>query len=358
LIENPEGVLKRNLGLIEFEIVICPISISSRRYLMERTKKKCILKISLAVFLLFTFFVSYPAQAQTYPDRPIEYIVLFAAGGSTDISVRTICEIAAKELGQPFVVLNKPGGGGSIAIGALAKAGPDGYTIGSLSSGAMEIQPHLIKVPYDPIKDIVPIMQYGEYPQGLAVKADAPFDTFKDLVEFARKNPGKVTYGTTGVGGTQHIMMERIATAAGIKWSHVPFKGGTPAITALLGGHITATTVAEFVPQVKAGAAKLLAVFGTKRLSDFPNVPTLMDMGYNIYMANYLAIGAPAGTPKDRLDKLGNAFKNAMSNPAFVEMMKKWSIEIIYKPGSEIAKIIQGGYKVHGEIIKQLGLKE
>lgn len=309
-------------------------------------------------FLLLTIFLPDPAPAQTFPDRPIEYIVLFAAGGSTDISARTICEIASKELGQPFVVLNKPGGGGSIAIGALAKASPDGYTVGSLSSGAMEIEPHLVKVPYDPIKDIVPIMQYGEYPQGLAVKSDAPFNTFKDLVEFARKNPGKVTYGTTGAGGTQHIMMERIATAAGIKWSHVPFKGGTPAITALLGGHITATTVAEFVPQVKSGSAKLLAVFGTKRLSDFPSAPTLLEMGYNIYMVNYLAIGAPAGTPKDRLDKLGKAFKNAMSNPTFVEMMKKWSIEIIYKPGDEVARIIQEGYRVHGEIIKELGLKK
>jgi len=325
---------------------------------METTKKKCTLKTFSAFLFLFSFLISFPAQAQTFPDRPIEFIVLFAAGGSTDISVRTICEMASKELGQPFVVLNKPGGGGSIAIGALAKSAPDGYTVGSLSSGAMEIQPHLIKVPYDPIKDIVPIMQYGEYPQGLAVKADAPFNTFKDLIEYARQNPGKVTYGTTGVGGTQHIMMERIATAAGIKWSHVPFKGGTPAITALLGGHITATTVAEFVPQVKSGTAKILAVFGTKRLSDFPNVPTLLEIGYNIYMVNYLAIGAPAGTPKDRLDKLGKAFKNAMSNSLFVEMMKKWSIESIYKPGDEVAKIIQEGYKVHGEIIKQLGLKE
>jgi tripartite-type tricarboxylate transporter receptor subunit TctC len=325
---------------------------------MQRTEKQSFLKISLAVLLLFSFLVSSHAQAQNFPDKPIEFIVLFAAGGSTDISVRTICEIASKELGQPFVVLNKPGGGGSIAIGSLAKATPDGYTVGSLSSGAMEIQPHLIKVPYDPIKDLVPIMQYGEYPQGLAVKADAPFNTFKDLVEFARQNPGKVTYGTTGVGGTQHIMMERIAAAAGIKWSHVPFKGGTPAITALLGDHITATTVAEFVPQVKSGTAKILAVFGTKRLSDFPNVPTLLEMGYNIYMVNYLAIGAPAGTPKDRLDKLSKAFKNAMSHPVFVEMMKKWSIEVIYKPGDETARIIQEGYKVHGEIIKALGLKQ
>lgn len=325
---------------------------------MKRIKTGGLGNISFLVLLLSGVFIPFPAHAEIYPDRPIEFIVLFAAGGLTDISVRTICEIASKEMGQPFVVLNKPGGGGSVAIAALAKAKPDGYTIGSLSVGAMEIQPYLVKVPYDPVKDIVPILQYGEYPQGLAVSADAPFQTFKDLVEFARKNPGKVTYGTTGVGGAQHIMMERVAIAAGIKWSHVPFKGGTPAITALLGGHITATTVAEFVAQVKGGTARLLVVFNAKRLSDFPDVPTMPEVGYNLFMANYLGIGAPTGTPKDRLDKLGKAFKNATGNPTFQEMMKKWSIEIIYKPGDELAKIIQDGYKMHGEIIKKMGLKE
>ena len=295
--------------------------------------------------------------AEVYPNKAIEFIVLFAAGGSTDISVRTTCEIASKELGQPFVVLNKTGGGGSIAIAALAKAKADGYTVGSLSVGAMEIQPHLVKVPYDPVKDIVPIMQYGEYPQGIAVKTDAPFKTLKDLIEYARQNPGKVTYGTTGVGGAQHIMMERIAAEAGIKWSHVPFKGGTPAITALLGGHITATTVAEFVPQVKSGTAKLLVVFNTKRLSDFPDAHTMQEAGFNLSMSNYLGIGAPAGTPKDRIEKLHKAFKNAMGHPTFMEMMKKWSIEAIYKPGDELVKIIKDGYQVHGEIIKKMGIE-
>jgi tripartite-type tricarboxylate transporter receptor subunit TctC len=325
---------------------------------VKKMKSGIGIKIFSSVLLFAVLFISVPLHAETYPERPIDFIVLFAAGGSTDISVRTICEITSKEVGQPFVVLNKPGGGGSVAIGALAKAKPDGYTVGSLSVGAMEIQPYLVKVPYDPVKDIVPILQYGEYPQGLAVKADSPFKTFKDLVEFARKNPGKVTYGTTGVGGAQHIMMERIATAAGIKWSHVPFKGGTPAITALLGGHITATTVAEFVPQVQSGTARCLVVFNAKRLSDFPDVPTLPEAGYNLFMANYLGIGAPAGTPRDRLDKLGKGFKNAMVNPVFRDIMKKWSIEIIYKPGDELAKIIQDGYRMHGEILKKMGLKE
>ncbi len=299
------------------------------------------------------------AVAEQYPDRPIEFIVLFAAGGSTDIASRTIGEIAGKELGQPFVVLNKPGGGGSVAIGAVAKAKPDGYTVGSLSIGAMETQPHLVKVPYDPIKDIVPILQYAEYPQGIAVKADSPFKTFKDLLDYARANPGKVTYGTVGAGSAQHLMMERIAMETGIKWSHVPFKGGNPAVTALLGGHITATTVAEFVPQVKAGTMRLLVTTNAKRLSDFPDVPTVPECGYpGLYMVNYVAIGAPAGTPKDRMEKLHRAFKNAMNHPTFKEVMNQWSFEIVYRPGDEVAKIIREGYRIQGELIKKMGLTQ
>jgi tripartite-type tricarboxylate transporter receptor subunit TctC len=296
--------------------------------------------------------------AEAYPDRPIEFLVLFAAGGSTDIASRTICEIAGKELGQPFVVLNKTGGGGSIAVGALAKAKPDGYTVGALSIGAMETQPHLVKVPYDPVKDITPIMQYAEYPQGIAVKADSPFKTFKDLIDYARANPGKVTYGTVGAGSAQHLMMERIAMETSVKWSHVPFKGGNPAVTALLGGHITATTVAEFVPQVKAGTMRLLATTNANRLSDFPDAPTVQESGYpGLYMVNYVAIGAPAGIAKDRLEKLHKAFKNAMNHPTFKEVMKKWSFEVSYRSGDEVAKIIRDGYKVHGELIKKMGLK-
>lgn len=324
---------------------------------MDRTKKSIFIAAVLSLVIVTSTLIQEGLSAEVYPNKPIEFIVLFAAGGSTDISVRTIGEIASKELGQPIVVLNKPGGGGSVAIAALANSKPDGYTVGSLSVGAMEIQPHLVKVPYDPVKDIVPIMQYGEYPQGIAVKSDAPFKTLKDLIEYAKQNPGKVTYGTTGVGGAQHIMMERIATEAGIKWSHVPFKGGAPAITALLGGHITAVTVAEFVPQVKAGTAKLLVVFNTKRLPDFPDALTMQEAGFNLSMSNYLGIGAPVGTPKDRLEKLQIAFKNAMNHPTFMEMMKKWSIEVIYNPGDELSKTIKEGYKVHGDIIKKMGIE-
>jgi len=306
----------------------------------------------MAATVLFTG----PTVAAEFPNKPITYIVLFGPGGSTDLTARALCDVASRELGQPVIVINKGGGGGTIGIAALAKAKPDGYTVGSLSTGAMEFKPHMMDLPYDPLKDIVPIMQYGEYPQGIAVKADSAFKTLKDLIEYARENPGKVSYATTGTGGAQHIGMERIAREAGIKWTHVPFKGGAPGVAALLGGHVTATTTSEFVPQVKAGNMRLLATFNQKRLSDFPDAPTTIELGSKVYMANYLGIGVPAGTPKDRLEKVATAFKNAMKNPSFIKMMKQLSVEIIYRAGDELAEVVKQGYKNQGEALRSLGL--
>jgi tripartite-type tricarboxylate transporter receptor subunit TctC len=308
------------------------------------------------VLLSAAMLVAAPSWAGDFPTRPIEFIVIFAAGGSTDLASRAIGDVAARELGQPVVVLNKTGGGGTVGTAALAKAKPDGHTVGSLSTGAMEFKPHMEDLNYDPLKDIVPVMQYGEYPQGIAVKSDAPFKTLKDLIEYARANPGKVTYGTTGAGGAQHIGMERLGKETGIQWAHVPFKGGTPAVTALLGGHITATTVAEFVPQVKAGNMRLLATFNSKRLASFPDAPTTLELGYKVYMANYLGIGVPAGTPKPIVEKLAKSFKNAMDDPSFKKVMENFSIEISYRSGEELAKVIKEGYDIQGKVLKELGL--
>jgi tripartite-type tricarboxylate transporter receptor subunit TctC len=309
-------------------------------------------------FAAFSCLVGVPAAADSYPQKPIDFIVTFAAGGSTDVIIRAVASIAAKELGQPVIVSNKAGGGGSVGTAFWASQKPDGYTVGIVSLGPMEIQPHLTKVPYDPLKDIVPFMQFGEYPQGLAVKADSPFKSLKDLIEYARQNPGKVTYGTTGVGGAPHITTERLAIEAGVKLTHIPYKGGAPAITALLGGHVTATSVAEFVLQVKGGSARLLAAYNPQRLSDFPDVPTLKELGYRVTLSNYIGIGVPAGTPRDITEKLHKAFKKAFDDPSIKELMKKWAVEAIYDSGDELAKKIRLGYRDYGEVIKKMGLRE
>ncbi len=314
--------------------------------------------------MCFLFLSAFPylngpgLAAEAFPQKPIEFVVTFAAGGSTDVIVRAMAQIASKEIGQPIVVSNKGGGGGSVGTAFWASQKPDGYTVGIVSLGPMEIQPHLTQVPYDPLKDIVPFMQFGEYPQGLAVKADSPFKNLRDLIEYARQNPGKVTYGTTGVGGAPHITTERLALEAGVKLTHVPYKGGAPAITALLGGHVTATSVAEFVLQVKGGTARLLAAYNPQRLSDFPDVPTLKELGYRVTLSNYIGIGVPAGTPRDISEKLHKAFKKAYDDPSVKEVMKKWAVEAIYDSGEQLAKRIRVGYREYGEVIKKMGIRE
>lgn len=296
------------------------------------------------------------AYGDDFPNKPIEFIVVYAAGGTTDIYMRTLCKIAAEDLGQAIVVLNKTGSGGAIGVQYLAKAKPDGYTAGCFALTAMETQPHFVKL-YDPLKDIIPLMQVCEGPQGICVKVDSPFKTFKDLINYARENPGKVTYGTTGFGSVQHLTMERIATEAGIKWTNIPYKGGAAVIPSLLGGHITASGgVAEFVPHVKAGELRLLVVFNPKRLSEFPEARTLLEEGFHVSLSNYMGIGVPAGTARDRIEKLHKTFKRAMENPVFLKIMKEMSYEITYKPGDEFAEAIKNGYKLHGEILKKLGL--
>jgi tripartite-type tricarboxylate transporter receptor subunit TctC len=297
-------------------------------------------------------------RADTFPSKPVEYVVVFAAGGSTDVISRGLVDIASKELGQAFVILNKPGGGGSVGVSYWASAKPDGYTIGTFTAGAAEIQPHLIKVPYDPLEDIEPIMQLFEYPQGFAVGADSPFKTFRELVEYAKQNPGKVSYGSSGTGGAPHIFTEIVAAKLNIKLTHVPFKGGAPAAAAVLGGHIMGTPCADFVPYVKAKTMRLLVVYNPKRLADFPEAPTLRELGYDLALSNYMGIGAPAGVPKDRLEKLYRVLKNAREDPGFKELLKKWSVEDVFRRGDELAKVIREGYEDRRQIIEKLGLRK
>src|SRR5512135_1565311 len=177
-----------------------------------------------------------PAFApEKYPTKPITLLIGYPAGGSVDICARPFTSAAGKILGQPFIILNKPGGGSSVAMAILKNEKPDGYTIGLLISGAVMGQ-HLRAVPYDTAKDFTPIMQYGVYLYGLVVRSDSPWKTFKEFIDYAKNNPGKIRYSTGGSGTPQHLVMERLALKEKIKWTHIPFQGNGPAVTALLGG--------------------------------------------------------------------------------------------------------------------------
>jgi tripartite-type tricarboxylate transporter receptor subunit TctC len=294
------------------------------------------------------------SSAQTYPTKPIHILVGFAPGGTMDISTRVVASKAEKLLGQPFIISNNGGGAGSVALGIVAKEKPDGYYLaGCTSTGLIRI-PQFRTVPYKH-EDFVPVMHFGAPQSGLVVKADSPWKTLKELVEYAKKNPGKVTYSSTGVGSPMHLAMEYIAKQEGIQWTHVPYPGSTPALTALLGGHVTAQSGStEWIPQVKDGAVRLLATHGERRMKTFPEVPTFRELGYDFINETVFMVAAPKGTPPSTVRKLDEAFHKAMDDSEFIQIMAKMEIELAYRNSEDTKRYLEEAYSRLGKMIIEL----
>ena len=290
-----------------------------------------------------------------YPAKPINLLVGYAAGGTNDIAQRFLTEKAAKFLGEPFAVMNNGGGGTTVAFGIVAKQKPDGYNIvGAASSGLCRI-PHFRTVPYT-LDDFAPIMSFGE--PGLTpivVKADSPWKSVKDLVEYAKKNPNKITYSTTGVGSPQHLSMEFIGRQAGVTWTHVPYSGSQPAVVALLGNHVNVAVVAgEAIPFVKDGTLRILANLSERRLKSWPDIPTLVEQGYNYFNDSIFLFAAPKGTPAPIVEKLQNAFRKAMDDPGFPVMMARIEFEPVYRNSADTAVYLKEAYVRIGKLVREL----
>lgn len=294
------------------------------------------------------------SSAQTYPTKPIHILVGFAPGGTMDISTRVVASKAEKLLGQPLIISNNGGGAGSVALGIVAKEKPDGYYLaGCTSTGLIRI-PQFRTVPYKH-EDFVPVMHFGAPQSGLVVKADSPWKTLKELVEYAKKNPGKVTYSSTGVGSPMHLAMEYIAKQEGIQWTHVPYPGSTPALTALLGGHVTAQSGStEWIPQVKDGAVRLLATHGERRMKTFPEVPTFRELGYDFINETVFMVAAPKGTPPSIVRKLDEAFYKAMDDSEFIQIMAKMEIGLAYRNSEDTKRYLEEAYSRLGKMIIEL----
>ncbi len=314
--------------------------------------------IGTSAWLVFLFMITIPGLsfAQSYPTKPINLLVGFAPGGTMDVSSRVLAMKAEKSLGQPFIITNNGGGGGSVALGIVAKERSDGYYLaGCTSSGLIRI-PQFRPVPYK-LDDFIPIMHFGAPQTGIVVRADSPFKTLKDLVEYAKKNPGKVTYSSTGVGSPMHLAMEYIAKQEKIEWTHVPYPGSTPALTALLGGHVTAQSGStEWIPQVRAGEVRLLATHGERRMKIFPAVPTFRELGYDFINETVFMVAAPKGTPSPIVKKLEDALHKAMDDPEFIQMMEKMEIEITYRNSEDTKKYLEEAYTRLSKMIVELKL--
>jgi tripartite-type tricarboxylate transporter receptor subunit TctC len=291
-----------------------------------------------------------------YPEKAIEYYIPFSAGGVADLSSRALCTAAEKYLGQPFKMNFKTGAGGRLMVESLLKATPDGYTIGMVASGSLARVPHMMKVTYDPFKDFTFIMQFGVWEMGYAVKKEAPWNSLKDLVEYARKNPNKVTISCPGPKTPQDLATNYIAKIENIKLKSVPFKGGQEAVTALLGGHVTAACAIEFPRYIESGKIKLLATLGSKRW--YPDVPTLTELGYNLSLSSNVGIIGPAGMSREVVTKLQDAFHKAMEDKGFISVMADQSNPIHYRNAEEFAKVIRVEYDNWAKIMKELSIEK
>ena len=322
---------------------------------MKAKRSKVISAVVLGLlFVLLPVF----SFAQDYPTKTVNVIVTFAPGGTLDTATRILATKAEKFLGQPAIVSNVGGGGGSVALAQVATKKPDGYEITSCTSTGLIRIPQLRGVPYS-LDDFIPVMHFAAVESGVVVKSDSPYKTFKDLVEYARKNPGKVTYATSGAGSPMHMAMEFVAMKEGIQWTHVPQTGGAPGLTAVLGGHVTAMSDStEWLPHVKEGSLRLVATHGEKRMKLFPNVPTFRDLGYDFINETVFMIAAPKGTPAPVIKKLEESFRQAMDDPQFVQTIANIEFAVSYRNSADTKKYLDDASMRFAELIKKLGIQK
>jgi tripartite-type tricarboxylate transporter receptor subunit TctC len=299
----------------------------------------------------------FATRAQAFPSKPITLIVPWPAGGSTDRHLRALAEIASKNLGQNVIVENKPGGGGTTGPGTMAlTAKPDGYTIAQYPMGMVRL-PHMQKLQWDPLKDFSFILGVSGYTFGFTVSADSPYKTFNEYIEAARKAPGKIDYGSTGIGTSPHLLMEELAGNAKVELTHVPFKGNADLTQALLGGHVMAMSDATGWDKfVDGGQMRLLVTFGEQRTRRWPNIPTAKDLGYNVVSTSPYGLVGPKGMDPAVMKTLHDAFKKAMDDPKHMELMAQLNQDIWYRSGDDYAKWARDQFAKDKSLIERLGL--
>ena len=300
-------------------------------------------------------FAAAASAADTFPSRPITLIVPWPAGGSTDTHLRKLSEIASRHLGQPIVIENKPGAGGMLGPSGMARsAAPDGYTLSQLTVAAFR-QPYMQKVDWDPLRDFTYIIGVSGYTFGIVVKSDSPFKSFDDLVAYAKANPGKMSYSSTGTGTSPHLLVEELASKAGVQLLHVPYKGNADSTQALLGGHVMAQSDAtgwgKFVDQ---GAMRLLVTFGEQRTRW--GAPTAKELGYDVVSYSPYGIVGPRGMDPKVVKVLHDAFRKAMDDPEHLKLLQTLDQVYWYKSSEDYARWAAQDYVSERALIERLGL--
>ena len=299
------------------------------------------------------------AAQSAYPNRPIRFIVPFPPGGGAESTARLVGQKLGEALGQPVVIETRAGAGGNIGTEFVAKAAPDGYTI-LLSTNGTVIQPHLQKLNWDPLKDLVPVSLIATYPLVIATHPSTPGTTLRELVAHAKANPGKLSYGSSGSGGPLHMGAELFKNTVGIDVLHIPYKGNAPATLAILSGEVNMTfdSLVGPLPNIRAGKLRGLAITGKKRSSVLPEVPTVIETGVaNFVYESWNGVAAPAGTPPEIVQRLNAEIVKALRSPELAERLKVQFLDAWPTTPEEFQKVIESDYAKWGKIVRASGAK-
>lgn len=321
---------------------------------MQKTLANC-----AALLLIVIVFFCPIATAADFPSKPVNLIVCYGAGGSTDTVVRAISEQLGKILGQPVVVLNKPGSGGLVGAEFVANSPPDGYNVVVLSLSHLLRQIIEPGISVDVFKHFEPVSRYVVQPLMLAVGKDSKFKTIDELIAYGRSNPRKVTYGTAGIGATSHFSSELFSSEAGIEAKHIPFKGDADATTAMMGGHIdfSVTGLQQFAGKAAAGEIRVLGCFSENRVPEMKDIPTFTEKGYkNVVMYSWFGFAVPAKTPKEVIAKLNRAIEQAINDPVSKENIRNVGFENFYMGPDDFAKFIKSDFEKFKAVAQKTGI--
>ena len=325
---------------------------------MRKQKMRKVLGAVVSVFVVVAVVFFADVARSEYPERPVTIMVGFAPGGLTDIITRALAVGASSYLKQPIVIENKGGGGGAVALGVTATTKPDGYSLCMVQNASIVDTALMQKVSFKPLKSFTPVTTFAASEHSaLLVRKDAPWQTIKEFLDYAKQNPGKIKYSTTGVGTGMHVAMEVVAKKDGIKWVHIPCQGGVAARTALMGEQVHACSYGvDFPPFVQSGDFRVLATHGSTRSPHFPDVPTFYELGYDFRSTTSHCIVGPAGLPAEVVSKLETAIVKGMETPEFKTARERLYLSPLHYNSKELDRSLRERWTSIEKLFKDIGL--
>jgi len=309
------------------------------------------------VVLLLSFFLFTSGAAAEYPERTVKIIIPWSAGGMTDVLTRPIAKWLEDYYGVPFVVENKPGGAGVVGSLLIEKSKNDGYIIGTTSMSTVSAQ-YVVPV-YPDIHNVELISQVISIPATVTVNAESPWQTLEEFIAYAKENPGKIKSANSGIGASAHIYASVFGAKAGIEVSHIPYPGYAEAVTALLGGHVDVTNIPlpDVAQHVQSGKLRMLAIASNERHPDFPDAPTLKELGIDTVMGNYSGFVAPKGTPKEIVDALDSAIGNCLDDPEIRKFLIEAGFQPVYNNAADFATVVKDAEEQLDYLVNELGVE-